>query len=70
MTNHIEEIKKKNVAQFNDEETFYPKESPSTPSIHICLMARGNHEVSSLYSDSYDDSDESNYVMSQRLYKI
>ena len=67
ITNHVEEIKK-DVAHLINEEPSYPKESSSTPFVHMCLMARGNHEVSSSLSDNDDDVDdeEDDYVMSSK----
>ena len=39
--------------------------------MHMCLMARGNHEVSSLLSDNDDDDcDENDDGMTQNLYEI
>ena len=41
-----------------DEESSSPKESSSTPCVHMCLMARGNDEVSSSLSDNEDSCNE------------
>jgi hypothetical protein len=60
-----------------DEEPSSPKESSSTPFVHMCLMARGNHEVSSSLSDNDDscnedddDDDDDDDDLTQNLYEI
>src|SRR3990170_2613937 len=69
-TDHIEEIKK-NEARLVDGEPFSPKESSSTPCVHMCLMARGNDEVSSSLSDNDDScNEEDDEVLTQNLYEI
>ena len=69
-TNHVEEIKK-NEACLVDEEPSSPKESSSTPCVHMCLMARGNDEVSSSLSDNDDScNEEDDEVLTQNLYEI
>ena len=70
MTNHVEEIKK-DEACLIDEEPSSPKESSSTPFVHMCLMARGNDEVSSSLSDN-DDSckEDDDDDLTQNLYEI
>ncbi|KAE8821430.1 protein trichome birefringence-like 41 [Hordeum vulgare] len=70
------EIKKYEVPLTN-EESDSPKESSSTPSVHMCLMARGNNEVSSSLcnnddicdEDDDDDLTENIYVISKILHK-
>ncbi|KAE8771044.1 hypothetical protein D1007_57108 [Hordeum vulgare] len=57
MTNHLGDIKK-NEALLTDEEPGSSKESSSTPFVHMCLMARGNDEVSSSLSDNDDICNE------------
>ncbi|KAE8788550.1 hypothetical protein D1007_37369 [Hordeum vulgare] len=57
MTNHLGEIKKTE-ALLTDEEPGSLKESSSTPFVHMCLMARGNDEVSSSLSDNDDICNE------------
>ncbi|KAE8789986.1 hypothetical protein D1007_35747 [Hordeum vulgare] len=57
MTNHSGEIKK-NEALLTDEEPGSLKESSTTPSVHMCLMARGNDEVASSLSDNDDICNE------------
>ena len=70
MTNHVEEIKK-DEACLIDEEPSSPKESSSTPFVHMCLMARGNDEVSSSLSDNDDScNEEDDEVLTQNLYEI
>ena len=70
MTNHVEEIKK-DEACLIDEEPSSPKESSSTPCVHMCLMARGNDEVSSSLSDNDDScNEEDDEVLTQNLYEI
>ena len=69
MTNRVEEIKK-NVAHLINEEPSSSEESSPTPFMHMCLMARGNHEVSSSLSDNDDDCDENDDDMTQNLYEI
>jgi hypothetical protein len=70
MTNHVEEIKK-NETHLIDEEPSSPKESSSTPFVHMCLMARGNDEVSSSLSDNDDScNEEDDEVLTQNLYEI
>ncbi|KAE8773534.1 hypothetical protein D1007_54222 [Hordeum vulgare] len=76
MTNHLGEIKKYEVLLTN-EESHSPKESSSTPPVHMCVMARGNNEVSSSLcnnddicdEDDDDDLTENIYVMSKILHK-
>ncbi|KAE8792240.1 hypothetical protein D1007_33242 [Hordeum vulgare] len=76
MTNHLGEIKKYEVPLTN-EESDSPKESSSTPPVHMCLMARGNNEVSSsprnnddiCDEDDDDDLTENIYVISKILHK-
>ncbi|KAE8808886.1 hypothetical protein D1007_14639 [Hordeum vulgare] len=75
-TNHLGEIKKYEVPLTN-EESDSPKESSSTPPVHMCLMARGNNEVSSSLcnnddicdEDDDDDLTENIYVISKILHK-
>ncbi|KAE8812157.1 hypothetical protein D1007_11002 [Hordeum vulgare] len=70
------EIKKYEVPLTN-EESDSPKESSSTPPVHMCLMARGNNEVSSSLcnnddicdEDDDDDLTENIYVISKILHK-
>ena len=69
MTNRVEEIKK-NVAHLINEEPSSSEESSPTPFMHMCLMARGNHEVSSSLSDNDDNCDESDDDMTRNLYEI
>ena len=55
----------------DDEESPSPKESSSTSDVHMCLMARGNTEVSSTLSNDIDESDdECDRDMSQEIYEI
>ncbi|KAE8799180.1 hypothetical protein D1007_25463 [Hordeum vulgare] len=76
MTNHLGGIKKYEVLLTN-EESDSPKESSSTPPIHMCLVARGNNEVSSSLcnnddicdEDDDDDLTENIYVISKILHK-
>ena len=54
-----------------DEELSYRKESSSTPFVHMCLMARGNDEVSSSLSDNDDSCNEDeDDELTQNLYEI
>ena len=70
MTNHVEEIKK-DEACLIDEEPSSPKESSSPPFVHMCLMARGNDEVSSSLSDNDDSCNEDeDDDLTQNLYEI
>ena len=70
MSNHVEEIKN-DVAHLIDEEPISPKESSSTPLVHMCLMARGNDEVSSSLSDNDDScNEEDDDDLTQNLYEI
>ncbi|KAE8787592.1 Protein pelota [Hordeum vulgare] len=72
----VGEIKKYEVLLAN-EESDSPKESSSTPPVHMCLMARGNNEVSSSLcnnddicdEDDDDDLTENIYVISKILHK-
>lgn len=57
MTNHLGEIKEYEVPLTN-EESDSPKESSSTPPVHMCLMARGDNEVSSSLCNNDDICDE------------
>ncbi|KAE8804379.1 hypothetical protein D1007_19398 [Hordeum vulgare] len=57
MTNHLGEIKKYEVLLTN-EESDSPKESSSTPPVHMCLMARGNNEVSSSLCNNDDNHEQ------------
>ncbi|KAE8787546.1 hypothetical protein D1007_38483 [Hordeum vulgare] len=76
MTNHLGEIKKYEVLLAN-EESDSPKESSSTPPVHMWLMARGNNEVSSSVcnnddicdEDDDDDLTENIYVISKILHE-
>ena len=55
----------------DDKETPSPKESSSTSDVHMCLMARGNTEVSSTLCNDIDESnDECDRDMSQEIYEI
>ncbi|KAE8781644.1 hypothetical protein D1007_45169 [Hordeum vulgare] len=65
-----EEIKK-NEALLIDKEPYSPKESSSAPFVHMCLMARGNDEVSSSLSDNDDicnEDDDDDFT--ENLYEI
>jgi hypothetical protein len=53
------------------EESSSPKESSSTSNVYMCLMARGNTEVSStLCSDIDESDDECDRDMSREIYEI
>ena len=60
-----QEETKKNVAHLINEDLSCPEKSSP---MHMCLMARGNHEVSSSLSDDDDDCDENDDAMTQNLY--
>ncbi|KAE8795298.1 40S ribosomal protein S5-1 [Hordeum vulgare] len=49
---------KKNESLLTDEEPSSPKESSSPPFVHMCLVGRGNDEVSSSLSDNDDICNE------------
>ena len=66
MPNHVEETKKSVAHLINEDPSCPEKSSP----MHMCLMARGNHEVSSSLSDDDDDCDENDVAMTQNLYEI
>ena len=69
MTNNVEEIKKIG-AHLMDEESSSTKETSSTPFMHMCLMARDDHEVSSSLSDNDDDDELNEDDLTQNLYEI
>ena len=62
---------KKNEEHLIDEHPSSPKESTSTPFTHMCLMARGNDEVSSSLSDNDDSfNEDDDDDLTQNLYEI
>ncbi|KAE8811831.1 hypothetical protein D1007_11245 [Hordeum vulgare] len=70
MTNHLGEIKK-NEALLTDEEYGSPKKSSSTSFVHMCLMARGNDELSSSLSDNDDIcNDDDDDELTENIYVI